>query len=146
MKRLLHLLPVLCCLPVLSHAQFACAGLDRVDIYVNGKLIATATPADAPTVKLDASSKSDTLLFHAYTSWEGLRNSTLDIKDDVGELIGHANSNNNNGYEAVLSYVLIREELDEAEAKNLDVFLNLLCERDVEPEQICTVSLNTVHH
>ena len=146
MNRLLHLIVALSCLPLLSHAQFACAGLDRVDIYINSKLIATATPADAPTVKLDALAKSDTLLFHAYTSWDGLRNSTLDIKDDLGELIGHANSNNNSGYEAVISYVLVREDLDELEAQSLDIFINLLCEREVNPEQICTVSLNTIHH
>ena len=133
-------------MPFLSHAQFACAGLDRVDIYINGKLIATATSADAPTVKLELTAKTDTLLFHAYTSWEGLRNSTLDRKNDFGELVGHANSNNNGGYDATITYVLVREDLDESEAKSLDVFLNLLCEREVDPEQICTISLNTVHH
>ena len=89
------------CFPLLGHAQFACSGLDRVDIYLNQKLVATATQADAPTVKLNASAKNDTLLFHAYTNWDGLRNSTLDVKDETGELLDHVNGNSTTGYEAV---------------------------------------------
>jgi hypothetical protein len=127
--------------PLLCHSQFACAGLDRVDIYINNKLVATSTAADAPTIKLDAFSKPDTIMFHAYTNWEGLRNSTLDVKDEFGELIDHVNSTGNTGYEAVFTYVFDLASLDDPNDKALDVFVNLLCERETATEQICTINL-----
>ena len=124
-----------------SKAQFACAGLDRVDIYINHKLVATATPAISPVLKLDSALHSDTLTFHAFTNWEGLKNSTLDIKDETGELMDHINSYTNSGYEAVYTYVFDRSAMDDPDLSSIDIFINLLCERDVEPEQISTITL-----
>ena len=124
-----------------TEAQFACSGLDRVDIYLGKKLLATATAADAPVIKLNTLSKTDTLLFHAFTNWEGLRNCTLDVKSDYGELIDHINSSNNTGYEAILTYVFDSDNLDDPDIKTLDIYINLSCERDVVPELICTISL-----
>jgi len=141
MKKLLHLSFALVFLPLLGHAQFACSGLDRVDIYLNQKLVGTATQANAPTVKLNSSAKADTLLFHAYTNWEGLRNSTMDVKDETGELIDHVNGNSSTGYEAVYAYVYDHNAIDDPDLKTIDIFINLLCERDVVPEQICTLNL-----
>jgi hypothetical protein len=132
---------VLSCFPLLSHSQFACSGLDRVDIYLNSKLVATSTAADAPTIKLSTFSKPDTITFHAYTNWEGLRNSTLDVKDEFGELIDHVNSTGNTGYEAVFTYVFDLTSLDDPNDKTLDVFVNLLCERETATEQVCTINL-----
>ena len=142
------LIPIILLLTLLlpCRAQFACSGLDRVDIYLNNKLVATATPFNAPTIKPGTLSKTDTLLFHAFTNWEGLRNSTMDVKDESGELIDHINSRNNNGYEAIFTYVFDSSTMDDPDVKSIDVSINLLCERDVVPEQICTVSLNAVNH
>jgi hypothetical protein len=141
MQRLMLLLIALVGIHTSCYPQFACSGLDRVDIYLNNKLIATSTTADAPAINLDALSKPDTLMFHAYTNWEGLRNSTLDVEDDFGELIDHVNSTNNTGYEAVFTYVFDRTTLDDPNDKALDVFVNLLCERETETEQVCTINL-----
>ena len=141
MKRPLLFLFVCLLISFKSSAQFACAGLDRVDIYINQKLVATATPAVAPTLKLDSAVRPDTLTFHAFTNWEGLKNSTMDIKDADGELIDHINSNTTNGYEAVYTYVFDRSSIDDPDLSSIDIFINLLCERDVEPEQISTISL-----
>jgi len=137
MKIFLTILLAFLLLPVFSKAQFACAGLDRVDIYLNHKLVATSTFADAPTLKFDTL-RTDTLTLHAYTNWDGLRNSTVDVKDESGELMDHINSTNNTGYEAVFTYIFNRADIDDPEFKSLDIFLNLLCERTVETEQIVT--------
>jgi hypothetical protein len=141
MKTFLHLLAILLFFPYTGHSQFACAGLDRVDIYLNSKLLATSTFADAPTIKLDTLLKSDTIILHAYTNWEGLRNCTLDVKDESGELMDHINSASNTGYEALFTYIFIRADIDDPELKSFDMFLNLLCERTVETEQITTFNL-----
>ena len=138
----MNLLIVFLLFPCTIHAQFACAGLDRVDIYVNSKLVATSTFADAPVLKLDTLVKSDTILLHAFTNWEGLHNSTLDVKDESGELMEHVNSTNNTGYEAIYIYVFNREDIDDPDFKSFDMFLNLLCEKTVETEQITTFSYN----
>ena len=125
----------------IADAQFACSGLDRVDIYLNNKLISTATAADAPVIKFDKISRPDTLMFHAFTNWEGLRNCTLDVKTDYGELIDHVNSSNNTGYEAIFTYVFNRANLDDPDIKTLYIYINLLCERDVVPELIGAINL-----
>ena len=140
MKKLICLLLLIGGMPSSGHTQFACSGLDRVDIYLNSKLIATATPAELPTVKLITFSRPDTLMFQAHTNWEGLHNSTLDIKTEYGELIDHVNGNSN-GYEATFIYIFNRTNLEDPNLKSFDVFINLLCERDVAPEQICTVNI-----
>jgi hypothetical protein len=140
MRKLIHFLFFMS-LYLAADAQFACSGLDRVDIYLSKKLIATATAADAPVIKLDKISQPDTLLFHAFTNWEGLRNCTLDVETDYGELIDHVNSGNNTGYEAIFTYVFDRANLDDPDIKTLDIYINLLCERDVVPELIGTISL-----
>ena len=128
---------------MLSHAQFACSGLDRVDIYLNNKLKGTATFAYTPVIKPDTLSKPDTLMFHAFTNWEGLRDCTLDVKTELGELIDHINSTNNTGYEATFIYVFNRANSEDLTVKVYNVFINLLCERDVEPELIGTINIGS---
>jgi hypothetical protein len=141
MKSILRLFIVCIVLPFSGHSQFACSGLDRVDIYLNRKLMGTSTFALAPSFKLDSLLKTDTIVLHAFTNWEGLRNSTLDVKDDSGELMDHINSANNTGYEAVFTYIFNRAEIDDPDLKSFDIFLNLLCERTIETEQITTFNL-----
>ena len=141
MRLFLHFVILLFIFPCAVHSQFACAGLDRVDIYLNSKLVATSTFADAPTLKLDTLLKTDTIVLHAYTNWEGLRNCTLDVKDDSGELMDHINSTGNTGYEALFTYIFNHSEIDDADLKSFDMLLNLLCERTVETEQITTFNL-----
>jgi hypothetical protein len=143
MKKLIPLLFVFACLPLLSQAQFACEGIDHVDIYLNNNLVATATAFIAPTIKLDTTSSTRpvTFLFHAYTNTEGLRNSTLDVKDEDGELLNHINTPVNNDYEAVFTYVFDRLNLDDPDFTSFDVTINMQCDRDLEVEQICTVRL-----
>ena len=139
MKPLLTVMILL--MSAFMRAQFACSGLDRVDIYLNGKLSATATGALTAAVTLKPVSKADTLMFHAFTNWEGLHNSTLDVKDETGELLDHINCPDNSGYEAVYTYIFDRSALDDPDLKSIDIFINLMCERDIEPEDICTITL-----
>ncbi len=141
MKTYFYLILAIISFPCHAVAQFACSGVDRVDIYVNHKLVATATPADAPTVKLDPFSKTDTIVLHAFTNWEGLKNSTLDVKDEYGELMDHVNSTGNTGYEAIFTYIFIRTNLDDPDLFAFDMFLNLLCERNIETEHVVTINL-----
>ena len=141
MKFIASILVLFMLLPMGIKAQFACSGLDRVDIYLNNKLIATSTFADAPAIKLGLQVKTDTIMLHAYTNWDGLRNSTLDVKDETGELMDHINSSNNTGYEAVFTYIFNRAEIDDPDLKSFDMLINLLCERTVETEQITTFNL-----
>lgn len=140
MKKLLALSVGVVCISAAGNAQFACSGLDRVDIYLNSRLVGTSTAADAPVIKLDTADKTDTIMLHAYTDWEGLRNSTLDVEDESGELMDHINSTHNTGYEAVFTYIFIRAGLDDPEMKSFDMKINLLCERTIETEQITTVN------
>jgi hypothetical protein len=142
MKIFFYLLILLLLFPDTVYSQFACSGLDRVDIYLNSKLVATSTFADAPTIKLNSLLKSDTIVLHAFTNWEGLNNCTLDVKDESGELMEHVNSANNTGYEALFTYIFRREDIDDPDFKSFDMFLNLLCEKTVETEQITTFSYN----
>ena len=62
MKIYFYLIPAIIFFPFHISAQFACSGLDRVDVYLNRKLVATATPAEVPTIKLDPFSKTDTIV------------------------------------------------------------------------------------
>lgn len=143
MKNVIRLIILTICIPAVTKAQFACSGVDRVDIYLNSKLTATANLATVPTIKINTKANTDTLVLHAYTNSDGLRNSTLDIKDSAGMLIGHVNGIGNTGYEAVYKYIIDLTSPDYPANGKLWISLNLLCERNIETGQVATVVYNS---
>jgi hypothetical protein len=143
MKSFLKVLVLGLLFPARGHAQYACAGLDRVDIYLNNKLLGTSTFAEAPVFKLGFRNKNDTIVLHAFTNYDGLHNCTLDVKDEQGELMDHVNSTGNTGYEAVFTFVFNRSWIDDPDFTGFDIFLNLLCEKTVETERITTFAFKT---
>ncbi|MDB5284348.1 MAG: hypothetical protein JWO06_3423 [Bacteroidota bacterium] len=141
MKKLLLQIVLFFSLPVLAGAQNVCSGLDGVDIYRNNKLAATWTPAEVPVLR-SAYTKPDTLMFHAWTALESLKNATVDVKDNTGAIMGHIYGSNNTGYEANFTYILNGDVLDDPKVKSLDVFFNITCERDIQPVQIAIIILH----
>ena len=119
-------------------SQNVCSGLDGVDVYRNSKRIATWTQAEILTIQPNLL-KSDTFLFHVWTSLESLKNATIDVKDSTGQIVAHIYGHNNTGYEADFNYIFDNTLFDDLKLKSLEVFFNLVCDRDIHPQQIAAI-------
>lgn len=121
---------------------YASSDLDRVDIYLNGKLISTWTVSGMQEIHLDTLHAADTLWFYAWTNFdEGLRNATLDIKDNSGVLLSHINSALSTNFEAHFMYVLKPEMLNLSSTKILQAVITLAPEQDVQTIPIANISM-----
>jgi hypothetical protein len=115
--------------------------LDRVIIYLNGKLIGTWRAGDELPVHIDNVGEGDTLTFRARTDMGGLGNSSIDIKDDSGVPIDNIQSINSVEQSADYEYVVSLKKIDITKVIALQVFLNFAPSREVAPPTIASVSL-----
>jgi hypothetical protein len=122
--------------------MYASGDLDRVDIYLNGRLISTWTVSGSQEIHLDTLHGTDTLWFYAWTNFdEGLRNATLDIRDNSGILISHINSSLSTNFEAHFMFILKPEKLDLSTTKILQAVITLAPEQDVQTIPIANISM-----
>ena len=122
--------------------SYASGDLDRVDIYLNGKLVGTWDQADVQNIHLDTIHEIDTIFFHAWTNIEnGLSNATLDVKDNSGVLISHINSSLGATFEANFTYIIKPQNMDGEALKVLHAIISFSPEQDVQTVPIALITL-----
>ena len=115
--------------------------MDRVIIYLNGKLVGTWR-AGQEVVHIDKISNGDTVTFRARTDIGGLGNSSIDIKDDGGQTVDNIQSVNSVEQSADYTYVVNLKKVDTNKVIALQAFLNVDPMRHLPPPTILSISLN----
>jgi hypothetical protein len=116
--------------------------LDRVDVYLNGRLAGTWTVDGVLEIHLDTLHQTDTIAFHAWTNFEnGLRNATLDIRDNSGVLLSHINSSLGANFEAHFTYIFKPQSVNLSAINKLQAVITLAPEQDVVTISIANISM-----
>jgi len=115
--------------------------MDRVIIYLNGKLIGTWRAGDEQVVHIDKIADGDTITFKARTDLGGLGNSSIDIKDDNGVPVENIQSMVSVDQAADFVYVVNLKKVDTNKVLSLQAFLNVDPARNLPPPTVATITL-----
>ena len=115
--------------------------LDRVFVYLNGKLTGTWRANESGVVHIDKITEGDTLIFKARTDLGGLGNSSIDVKDDRGGVIENIQSLSSIDQAADFQYIFNLKKIDTAKVMSLQVFLNVDPARNLIPPTVATIML-----
>jgi hypothetical protein len=115
--------------------------LDRVFIYLNGKLAGTwRANEENQVVHLENLKDGDTLVLKARTDLGGLGNSSIDIKDDTGVPVDNIQSAGSTETEATFVYIFRSAKIELSKVMSLQIFLNVDPARNLPPPTIATIS------
>src|ERR1019366_2154544 len=106
MKKFIKYFVLLVFIAPIGKPLYAFDELDRVSIYLNGKLIGTWRDGDEKVIDIDSIAITDTLTFLAQTDLGGLENSSIDLKDEAGSPIENLRPVRGDQSEAFFVYIL----------------------------------------
>lgn len=110
--------------------------MDKVDVYVNGKLVtSTDNFKNGPYLFVDTLKVGDTIMFHAQTDWDELFSATLDISNSYGNIIDTLKRIPNNIYGAQFHLIVTEEHLKQ----ELNITLNYNVKSKIDPWQFITM-------
>jgi hypothetical protein len=139
MKKLSIYLLLLASLNSISAKPNRVDELDRVFIYLNGKLVGTWRADEGQVVHIDKIADGDTLVFRARTDLGGLGNSSIDVKDDSGIPVENIQSPSSTENEATFIYVFRSAKIDFTKVMSLQVFLNVDPARNLPPPNVASI-------
>ena len=123
---------------------YAFGDLDRVSIYLNGKLLGTWRDGDERVIDIDSVGITDTLTFIAETDEGGLANSSIDLKDDAEAPIENLRPVKGDQSIAFFGYMMDIKKVKGLISKtttSLQLVLNFAPERNVPPKPFASISL-----
>ncbi len=123
----------------LSAVTYRVDELDRVFVYLNGKLTGTWRANESGVVHIDNIKEADTLIFKARTDLGGLGNSSIDIKDENGVTIENVQAPNSIDQAADFLYIFHFKNIDTAKTLAVQVFLNVDPARNLPPPVIASI-------
>ncbi len=114
--------------------------LDKVAIYLNGKLTGTWRADESEVIHITNIAENDTLVFRVRSDIGGLGNSSIDIKDNSGVPIENIINPASTNYSADFQYIVHFKKIDTNKVSSIQAFLNVDPARNVPPPTIASIS------